>query len=419
MRRALKFATLVTAISFMAVLGFGTASAQDVIKIGFTNSFSGMFANPATKVWQGAKAWEAWVNAQGGIYVKEKGKKLKVQIISYDDESSRETLIRLHEQLAVTDKVDVFFAPYSSGQTYVVAPIADKYKKLMIASTASSEKVYAQGYKYIVQALPDAEEFGRPYVDIIHAADPQYKRLAMVYEDSLFPKSTALMVRGVAKKLGYNIVFFDKFPGGAQDVTPVLTRIRNLKPDHIYVLALAPATITAVRQMAELKVNARSIGILDNGMYYFKDSLGGKILNGILGPVEWDISARYKIDYGPDNDVFVQWHNKLFPEKKQQYDNHSPLGFNVGLMLQRAIEEAGTLDSTKLRQVFCTLKMTTLVGSQQWYCTKGANNGMMKKPGEGGMPALGTQWRADASTVTVWPAPVGDLKKVILPKPAW
>ncbi|MCZ6546648.1 MAG: amino acid ABC transporter substrate-binding protein [Deltaproteobacteria bacterium] len=400
------------ALIFALGLSFSGAYGQEVIKIGMTNSLSGIFQTPATKVWQGARTWEEWINAKGGIFVKDKGKKLKVKLIYYDDETNRETLARLYERLAVTDKVDFFFAPYSSGQTIVVASIADKYKKLMIATSASAAKIYSQGYEYIVQGIERSDEFGRPYVDLIKRVDPDHMRLAMVYEDSLFPKTVATTVKKIAEELGFEIVFYDKIPRGAQDVTPVLTRVRQIKPDHIYIIALPSTSILALRQAAELKLTARSIAVLDNGMYYFKDTLGGKLLRDVLGPVEWDMSQRYKITYGPDNDEFKKWHDKIFPKKKQQLDNHSPLGFNVGLMLQRAIEETGTLDSQKLRKVFCTLRMTTLVGPQAWEC----ENGMMHRPKDGGKPTLVTQWREDASTVTVWPPKFGDISKLVLPK---
>ncbi|MFQ5913360.1 MAG: amino acid ABC transporter substrate-binding protein [Nitrospinota bacterium] len=412
MRRSAGWITFAAALVFATGLCFSPAYGQDVIKIGMTNSFSGPFQTPATKVWQGARAWEAWINAKGGIFVKDKGKKLKVKLIYYDDETSRETLARLYERLAVTDKVDFFFAPYSSGQTIVVAAIADKYKKLMLTTSASAPKIYKQGYEYIVQGIERSDEFGRPYVDLIKHVDPKHLRLAMVYEDSLFPKTVATTVKKIAEKLGFKIVFFDKMPRGAKDVTPVLSRVRQIKPDHIYIIALAGTSITAVRQAVEVKLHARSIGVLDNGMYYYKNALGGKILRDIIGPVEWDMSQRYKIDYGPDNDEFKTWHDKLFPQKKHQLDNHSPLGFNVGLMLQRAIEEAGTLDSKKLRKVFCALNMTTLVGPQRWEC----DTGMMHRPKNGGKPTIVTQWRGDASTVTVWPPKFGDLNKLVFPK---
>ena len=413
MKRWMGYLTLTLAFVFTMGLCVPEASAQDVIKIGMTNSFSGPLQNAATKVFQGARVWEEWINAQGGIFVKDKGKKLKVKIISYDDETNRENLTRLYQRLAVNDKVDFFFGPFGSGQTYVVAAMADKYKKLMITTTASSPKIYGQGYEYLVQGIMQSDEFGRPYIDLINKVDPKHKRIAFVWEDHLFPKSVANLVRKQAEGMGFKIVFFDKFPFGTQDVTPVLTRARQSKPDHYYIIANISGSILAVRQAAELKLQARSIGIMDNGMYYYRKALGGKLLNSVIGPVEWDISQNYDINYGPNNAEFEKWHKKVF--KDEPFDNHTPMGFNSGLLLQKAIEEAGTLETKKVRKVFCTLKLTTLIGPQRWEC----DTGMMHRPKDGGMPTLVTQWRADGSTVTVWPPAFGDLKKLVYPKVPW
>ena len=394
-------------------LGAGVLAQQkDVIKIGMTNSFSGPLARSSTKTWQGMMVWEAWVNARGGIFVKDLNKKLPVKIVYYDDETKRENLIRLYERLATTDQVDFFFAPWGSGQTFVVAALAEKYKKIMIAHTGSAPNIYEQGNKFLIQGLIQSQVFGRPYVELIEKVDPKYKRLAMVWEDHLFPKSTAELTRAYAEKHGYQIVLFEKFPFGATDITPVLTKVKDVKPDHLYLLANIEGTILAVRQAAELKVQARSIGILDNGMVYYKDALGGKILEDIVGPVEWDTSVSYPINYGPSNKEFIELHKKRFPDAKDAFDNHTPLGLTTGLFLQKAIEEAGTLDSAKVRQVFCTMKVVTLVGPHQWDCA----TGKMNEPQEGGPPTIVTQWRADGSTVTVWPLPYGDVSKLRFPK---
>lgn len=392
-------------------LGEGAwAQQKDVIKVGMTNSFSGPLARSSTKTWQGVMVWEAWVNAKGGIFVKDLNKKLPVKIIFYDDETKRENLTRLYERLATSDQVDFFFSPWGSGQTFVVAALSEKYKKLMIAHTASAPRIYEQGNKYLIQGLIQSQVFGRPYVELIEKVDPQHKRLAMVWEDHLFPKSTAELTKEYAEKRGYQIVLFEKFPFGATDITPVLSKVKEVKPDHLYLLANIEGTILGVRQAAELKVSARSIGILDNGMVYYKEALGGKVLEDIVGPVEWDTSVSYPINYGPDNKEFLEWHAKRFP--RDTFDNHTPLGLNVGLFLQKAIEEAGTLDSAKVRQVFCGMKIVTLVGPHQWEC----ETGKMKEPQDGGPPTIVTQWRADGSTVTVWPAPYGDLTKLRFPK---
>jgi hypothetical protein len=64
-----------------------------------------------------------------------------------------------------------------------------------------------------------------------------------------------------------------------------------------------------------------------------------------------------------------------------------------------------------VREQFCTMKLTTLMGPQAWDC----NTGLMKYPSDGGMPSIVTQWREDASTVTVWPPEFGDIKLLKFP----
>jgi len=397
-------------LTVLAIYGNAAVAQDDVIKIGMTNSFSGGLAQAASPVWRGVMVWQDWVNAQGGIMVKDRNKKMQVRVVYHDDETNRENLIRLYEKLATSDNVDFFFAPYGSGQTFVVAGLGDKYKKFMVSTSGAAPNIYQQGYKYIVQGIMQADQFGRPYLDMLAKIDPNNKKIAMIYEDHLFPKSVATLVKDIAEKLGFQVVLFDRFPSGAQDVSAVLTRVKQLKPDHIYFMANIEGSIVGLRQMSELKVSARSIGILDNGMYYYKQALGGKTLDGIMGPVEWDMSQRYKgITLGPNNDEFLALHKKRFPGVEP--DNHTPLGTNAGIILQRAIELAGTLDSVKVRQQFCTMKLTTLMGPQAWDC----ETGLMKYPQDGGMPAIVTQWREDASTVTVWPPEFGDLRLLKFP----
>lgn len=417
MKRQTAMALAAGLIGLMAAAAPAFAQKAE-IRIGMTNSFSGPLAQPATKVWQGVMAWQLYQNAQGGIFVKELGKKLPVKVIFYDDETNRQNLIRFYERLGTSDDVDFFFAPYGSGQTFVVGAISDKYKKLMIATTASAPAIYAQGNKYIIQGLMNTREFGRPYLDLLAKVDPQHKRLALAWEDNLYPKSVKEEMDVVAKEHGFQVVFDDKFAFGAKDLTPLLTSLKQANADHIYLLANIPGGILGLRQMAELKVNARSVGLLDNGMVYYREALGGPLLDGVMGPVEWDISVKYPVNYGPTNEEFVRWHDRAAKEFKftdPKFDNHTPVGFNSGLLLAKAIETAGTLKPEKVREVFCTSTLVTLTGPQKWYC----ENGMMQESAKGGHPTVVTQWQRDGSTVTITPSPPGDMRLLRIPKPAW
>ena len=63
------------------------------------------------------RIWIDDVNAKGGIYVEEYGKKLPVELLVYDDKSDHNTMTRLIEKLITEDKVDLLLPP--CGTSYL------------------------------------------------------------------------------------------------------------------------------------------------------------------------------------------------------------------------------------------------------------------------------------------------------------
>ena len=89
-----------------------TVCAKDKIVIGASRSLSGPLAFfEANAFGPLYKMWVDEVNAQGGIYVKEFGKKLPVEMLVYDDKSDMGTMTRLLDKLILQDKVDFIFPP--------------------------------------------------------------------------------------------------------------------------------------------------------------------------------------------------------------------------------------------------------------------------------------------------------------------
>ena len=388
------------------------ATAQQDIKIGFTISTSGTFARAAEPVRRGILMYEDWVNKQGGIMVKDVGKKLPVRLVFYDDESNKDNVIRLYERLAVQDKVDFFLAPYSSPLTITAAAMADKYKKVMISHTGSSTLIYGQGYQYIVQSVQPTPIFMRNLFDQARARFPQDRKVAIVYEDSPFPKGVAEFGEKGAKELGFDLVLYDKFPFRAADVSPVLTKVKAASPDLLAWLAHEESTVLGLRQMKELDVDAKLIAVLDAGLHSFLKALGARDLEGVSGFIEWDPAVSYKVNYGPTNEQFMKMYEAFAREKFKDTDppdNHTPLGLVSGLLIQAAIEKAGSLETTKVRAAMNDLNITTLVGPFKIDPKTGLQQGY---------PMLTTQWQKGKSVV-VWPAQFGTPDRFIYPMPAW
>ena len=72
------------------------------------------------------KMWIDEVNANGGIYVEEYGKKLPIETIIYDDESDVDKMTKNLEKLAEEDQVDLLFPP--AGTTFLFTAAPGKYR---------------------------------------------------------------------------------------------------------------------------------------------------------------------------------------------------------------------------------------------------------------------------------------------------
>jgi ABC-type branched-subunit amino acid transport system substrate-binding protein len=94
----------------------GAVLAKDNIVIGAARPISGpLSVFEETGFGPVYKMWVDEVNADGGIYVKEYGKKLPVKMLVYDDKSDLGTMCRMLEKLIVEDKVDFVFPPASTA----------------------------------------------------------------------------------------------------------------------------------------------------------------------------------------------------------------------------------------------------------------------------------------------------------------
>jgi branched-chain amino acid transport system substrate-binding protein len=91
---------------------------KDSIRIGFSMSLSGKYMRTGEYSLEAIISWAENVNEDGGIYVDEYEKKLRVDLFWYDDKSDKETAIRLYEKLILDDRVDITLSPYSSALTF-------------------------------------------------------------------------------------------------------------------------------------------------------------------------------------------------------------------------------------------------------------------------------------------------------------
>jgi len=381
--------------------------APEAIKIGYSISLTGAYAATAKRQHEGVLLWADWVNRQGGIFVKEYNSRIPVKLVWYDDESNTDRAIALYERLITVDKVDFLLGPYGSPLTAAVAPIAEKYKKVMISSMGSDDYIFEQGYKYIVQPLTPASYYFHSTLEMVKALDPAAKKVAIIYRDVAFTKTAAEGARDYATKLGFEVVYFKSYPDKVTDLTPLLTELKFVGADILLVGSHIADGTLAAKQLKELNINFKLISIaVAITEPAFVQALGEKAVEGLVGPSQWEVGYSLpKVDFGPTAEEWIALYTKLAGVEPTY---HATGGFAGALVLHYAIEKAGTLDNDKVRQVFNELSFTTAYGA------------FKIDPATGKQIAhkmVLVQWQG-GKKVIVWP-PEGATAKPIYPIPPW
>jgi branched-chain amino acid transport system substrate-binding protein len=100
------------------------------VAFGLSISLTGRFRPQAQQALRGIRLWQSYINAQGGIAVRN-GEKRSVRLIWYDDRSQISFARKNVFQLLREDKVDILLGPYSSSLTMAVVEVAEEYKKVL------------------------------------------------------------------------------------------------------------------------------------------------------------------------------------------------------------------------------------------------------------------------------------------------
>jgi len=354
----------------LGTVGVDTAAAKDKIRIGQAIALSGPLAGGVAI--SGGKVYELWVedvNKNGGIYVKEYGKKLPVELIRYDDKSDIGTMTNLLEKLILEDKVDFIFPPWGTAWLFAAAPIANKYGYILIGGPGGALKLKQLNLPYFFQVL--------------NCSDTQAPALADIFKE-VGVKSVAVISRGdlhgveygnemvpIFKKKGLDVKMNKTYPPGTKDLSPLLKEAKSLNVDAFVVACYPDGGMLVTSQAIELGINFNAffMTVLPFSPPLFKGTFGPAI-EGVMGGGAWNAKTS------PGAKEFV---DKFVAKFGEEPDYWGGLYYWASLQhFQKAIEKAGTLDQKKIRDIMATEKFDTALGPY-WYDKDGF---FVNHPGE-------------------------------------
>jgi branched-chain amino acid transport system substrate-binding protein len=396
----LKFTACLALLTVFIILPCtGYPQTKDKIRIGNPIAMSGI--NVAGAVMSQTRAYDMWaedVNAKGGIYVKEYGKKIPVEIIRYDDKSDIGTAVKLTEKLLLDDKVDFIFPPWGTASHFALAPVITKYKTPVIGITASSVKLkeLAPRIPYLFILLNQPQEMGAALVEV--CKELGVKTAAVIHHTDLHGIEFAGQVVPQAVAAGVDVLLYKSYPLGVKDLSPLLKEIKALKVDALLAFSYPPETFLMTGQAKAIGLNPK-LFYATVGVAYpsYRDTFGAKTVEGIMGAGVWNpkISPAAK-----------KWFDRYVKRWGEEPDRWGTAGgYATGQILAQAIEKAGTLDPTKVRNVIASETFDTALGP-----VKFVDQFNIYYPGQVG------QWQ-NGEFLTV--DKTNRQAKPIYPKPAW
>lgn len=358
---------LVFLLVFLMLSGFSYA--KDSIIVGFTMSKTGKLNAESDEQFKGIKIWERWVNSQGGIYVKGLNKKLPVKLVYYDDESSKERVQSLYARLILNDKADFLISPYSSELTATAAIVAEQYKKIMLAIGSASDSIFNKGYKHVFQLYTPASRYLTGAIDMLKAVNPNAKKVAIIYEQTNFATDVCTAVKNYASAKGLQVVLFEGYAPGTTDFTTFINKIKALNPDAIIGGGHFADGQTLARQLYEQRVKVDLVSLLVAPSVPEFAQIGKAALY-VTAPSQWEVGVKYSEAtakrlrltwYGPSVSWFVKEY-KAIDKSGKEPGYHAAAGLAAGLVLQKAIENAGTLDTNAVKNELEKMDIMTFYG---------------------------------------------------------
>jgi branched-chain amino acid transport system substrate-binding protein len=399
---------VVGVVLFAMLLAFPlTAVSKDKIVVGMARPLSGWNAMIGDSAFRPVyETFVAEVNKQGGVYVKEYGKKLPIELKVYDDKSDVGTMTRLTEKLIVEDKVDFLWPASGTAFLFAQAPIANKYGYVLLTAEggATSIRDILPSLPYVFVTLSFSDWYQLPVLaDVL--AKQGVKSAYIVYIADLHGVEYSGVAGIELPKKGIEILGVKSLPPDIKDMSTILFAAKKSKADAFLSFAYPDQNILGAKQSIELGYNPKAYLTGPGANFGFWHDIFGPAVEGVMS---------FAIANRKTSPAMKELYDKLYqgkPEALNDWWGH-PLYWASLEVWKQAVERAGNFDQKKIREIIATQKFKTVLGPT-WF-----EKGLMAKECHNG--EIG-QWQKGIYEIVgggPWPA-TKITAPFEYPKPKW
>jgi len=335
--------------SVLAGLGLAAWGADQTIKLGVIAELTGDMPAVGASCRNAAEMAVKEINDAGGLQVGKK--KMKISLVVEDNAGKADQAAAAAQKLITQDEVLAIVGPNASRYAIPAAEIAESSQTVLITPWSTSPKT----------TLDTATNKPKNYVFRACFIDPfqggvlakfalenlKAKQAAVLYDvASDYNKGIAEVFKERYEKLGGKIVAFETYTTNDKDFSAQLTKIKDAKPDVIFLPNYYSEVPLQVQQAKRLGITTPFIGSDSWGSNELL-TLGGADLNGYY------FSTHYAADNAaPVAKKFIADYEKTYSAKP---DDVAALTYDAFGLLFGAIKSAGKTDREAIRNALAVL----------------------------------------------------------------
>jgi len=330
-------------LCLMMVIGFHSMALAKTLKIGTLSPLTGPYAQDGTDILQGAKTAVSVFEKAGGIPGYE-----KIEVIPGDSACDGGKATMAANKL-INSGVSGVVGAYCSSATIPASVPLNEANIVQITPASTHTDVTGRGFKQIFRMPPRDDVQAWSTVKFLEDG-LKIKTLALIDDRQTYTVGLTENITKFAKeKNKIKIVALEHITPADKDFTAVLTKLKKLNPDVIYMGVYQPEGSLMVRQAKALGIKAKMLS--EDAVYHPKFiEVGGKAAEGTF-------LTFAKAPDTPERKDFEKTYMKMWDVKT--IGSYGYYAYDAAMILLEAIKKSGTTDTDK---VVDTLRNTTWNG---------------------------------------------------------
>lgn len=295
---------LVLVVAFVTGVILFMPQRENELRIGGIYPLTGRAATFGVWAQNGVQLAVEEINSNGGV------KGLPIRHVVIDTQSEVQMAVTAFQKVISVDKVHASIGFVSSGEAMACAPLAERYKSVMITPVAGAENLRSAG-DFVFRTRENS--------------GPQAVALAEYAQGTLGLQRVALFYENADNAIAYAEAFASSFKGqvvarltyeqDTYDFKPMLLRLKNGPPfDAVYAPGISTQIGMILRQASEIGLNTRwlsSAGIEDPKLF----ELAGDRAEGVIY-----VASSFHVDSThPRTRAFVDSYRKRFNDDPSVY----------------------------------------------------------------------------------------------------